>query len=622
MNEAKKEIQAWRRIVWCFVLAVICALAPLVSVPSTSYAAARVEDIDTSSAALLNTVENDKQQMATPQVGLAPNSDCTVSQAEDASIDLSKQSDAASDKESQKLGTQIVADQAPDGPSIEAASSEPKVIYKTHVQNYGWQEPVSDGAEAGTVGQSLRLEGVKVDLSGGDYSGNILYKTQIENNGWESDWKSNNEMSGTEGQALRLETIRIELSGDIASHYSVWYRVHVQDYGWLDWACDGADAGTVGLGKRLEAIQIKLVAQGAAAPGKTVQPNVEPFVGCTAHVENVGWQGEVYDGATAGSEGQSQRLEALQVRFVQNNALRAVDPDSLAALGDIYYAVHVQNIGWQNEVANGEIAGTTGESLRIEALKMRMTGNVAANYDLYYRVHVENQGWMGWAKDDNPVGTTGMSLRVEALQVMLVQKGSPAPGSESNSFIDGGAIMGQSMTSVDQMARFFNANASYPSDVYSSKGAPSSRDFCQILYDEAASEGVRAEVVFSQSVLETGWLSFGGAVSASQCNFAGIGAVDSDASASSYIYENVRMGLRAQIQHLKAYASTEALNNPIVHATSVRKGYIEDGSRYQVVGDSYGFGCAPTVSQLSEKWASSSVYGDNIMAVMTSLLAA
>jgi len=142
------------------------------------------------------------------------------------------------------------------------------VSYRTHVQNFGWQNYVADGAMSGTAGQSLRLEGINIRLSGGLPSGDIYYATHVQDIGW-MDWAKNGEMSGTEGQSKRLEAIAIELDGDIADQYDIYYRVHAQDVGWMGWAKNGDPAGTAGFGRRLEGIQIVLVAKGAPAPGDT-----------------------------------------------------------------------------------------------------------------------------------------------------------------------------------------------------------------------------------------------------------------------------------------------------------------------------------------------------------------
>ena len=151
--------------------------------------------------------------------------------------------------------------------------SAPNVNYKTHVQSYGWQNFVSNGATSGTVGKSKRLEGIEINLSGLRDAGGIEYKTHVQKIGWQ-DYVSNGKLSGTSGKALRLEAICIRLTGDVAKKYDVYYRVHAQKYGWLDWAKNGDPAGTSGKGLRLEGIQIIAVEKGSKAPGNTSKPYI------------------------------------------------------------------------------------------------------------------------------------------------------------------------------------------------------------------------------------------------------------------------------------------------------------------------------------------------------------
>lgn len=133
--------------------------------------------------------------------------------------------------------------------------------------------------------------------------------------------------------------------------------------------------------------------------------------------------------------------------------------------------------------------------------------------------------------------------------------------SEGYATVKGTAIMGSGSTTVDQMVAYYNANAKYP-DFYANTDAPTIRDFCQIYYDECAAEGVKAEVAFCQAMNETGFLKYGGQVDISQFNFAGIGSTDDGAAGATF--ENVRTGVRAQVQHLKAYATTDSLNGECV----------------------------------------------------------
>lgn len=138
--------------------------------------------------------------------------------------------------------------------------------YSSHVQTYGWQPTVYDGAVSGTEGQAKRLEGIKISLASNPDQNQIRYKTHVQTYGWQ-DWVTGGNVSGTSGESKRLEAICIELTDKMANNYDVYYRVHAQTYGWLGWAKNGEPAGTEGQSKRLEAIEIVLVDKGGNPPG-------------------------------------------------------------------------------------------------------------------------------------------------------------------------------------------------------------------------------------------------------------------------------------------------------------------------------------------------------------------
>ena len=124
-------------------------------------------------------------------------------------------------------------------------------------------------------------------------------------------------------------------------------------------------------------------------------------------------------------------------------------------------------------------------------------------------------------------------------------------------------IMGESSTTVAKMVSWFEARGGvYPKKTYSKYGASTLKEFCKIVYDEAKAEGVKAEVLFAQICKETGFLRFGGDVKKEQCNFGGIGATGGGAKGATF--PDVRTGIRAQVQHLKAYGSDEPLKKECV----------------------------------------------------------
>ena len=180
-------------------------------------------------------------------------------------------------------------------------------------------------------------------------------------------------------------------------------------------------------------------------------------------------------------------------------------------------------------------------------------------------------------------------------------------------------IMGTSQTTVAQMVRYYNSNAS-GYDTFKAKyngkyngvlakgGASTINQFAQIFYEEATAEGVRAEVAFTQCMKETGFLKYGGDVLPNQYNFAGIGATGAVHGAS---FSNVRMGIRAQIQHLKAYGSLDGLTNPCVDPrfNLVKRGSAQYVEWLGIKENPNGYG-----------WATSKSYGHDIVSMVNVLL--
>jgi uncharacterized protein YjdB/GH25 family lysozyme M1 (1,4-beta-N-acetylmuramidase) len=446
----------------------------------------------------------------------------------------------------------------------ESQSSGVGVTYRTQVQNLGWQPYVSDGSEAGTDGQSLRVEAFNMNLVNAPAGASIQYDAYVQNIGWQN-FVQDGAQAGTVGQGLRVEAFKIKLLN--MPTYSVQYQAYVQGIGWQDSVQDGAEAGTESQGLRVEAMRIQIVprinvtsislnkssdtlanagdtdtlttsitpsnatdkninwtssnngvvtvdntgkitgvnagnatitavsedgSQTATCsvtvmssninvssislnkttdvlnPGTsdtlsaTINPSnatnknvnwtssntavvavdntgkttgiaagsatitaltqdgskvatcvvtvVNPLpigVSYTTQVQHLGWMPSVLDGAEAGTEGQSLRVEAIKINLV--NAQKGAS---------IQYQAHVQSIGWQPLVSNGAQAGTVGKSLRIEALKITLVG--MPGYSVQYRTYVQNIGWQAWVADGAQAGTTGESLRVEAVEIRVV----------------------------------------------------------------------------------------------------------------------------------------------------------------------------------------------------------
>lgn len=288
---------------------------------------------------------------------------------------------------------------------------ENSISYSLHVQDIGWMEEVSNGESGGTIGKSKRVEAIRIHLTNQKISGGVEYTSYV-NGRWQP-YVEDGAVTGTTGKSFRLEALKVRLTGEMDQQYDVYYRVHAQDYGWLGWASNGAESGTTNLNKRLEAIQIRLVPKGEPAPGNTKRPFIAGEIGITysAHVQNIGWQEWKLNGERAGTSGKSLRLEAIKIALT-NSGMK----------GDVEYRTHMQNIGWKPWVSGGKVSGQTGKGLRMEAVQIRLTDELADNYNVIYRAHVQNIGWQEWVSNGQKAGTSGKSLRVEGIEIRLERK--------------------------------------------------------------------------------------------------------------------------------------------------------------------------------------------------------
>lgn len=134
------------------------------------------------------------------------------------------------------------------GPATAAATPR-SVGYSAYVQGRGWMPAVSNGATAGTVGRSLRVEAFKI-------SGiTLTYRAHVQKIGWQA-WVRSGAVAGTVGRSLRVEAMQVK---SLDPQWRVEYRANVQGAGWQRWVSDGATAGTTGRALRLEAMQVRLI---------------------------------------------------------------------------------------------------------------------------------------------------------------------------------------------------------------------------------------------------------------------------------------------------------------------------------------------------------------------------
>ncbi|MDR1507663.1 MAG: glucosaminidase domain-containing protein [Treponema sp.] len=124
------------------------------------------------------------------------------------------------------------------------------------------------------------------------------------------------------------------------------------------------------------------------------------------------------------------------------------------------------------------------------------------------------------------------------------------------------------------------------------------RELAVYYVEEAESEGVNHDIAFAQMCLETGFLRYGGLVSAEMNNFCGLGSTGPGMPGEKF--PTARMGVRAHIQHLKAYATDTPLKNDLVDP---RRQWVRKGS-------------APVLGNLSGTWAADTLYAGKIGAIL------
>ena len=184
----------------------------------------------------------------------------------------------------------------------------------------------------------------------------------------------------------------------------------------------GGDPGGVGT-NRTEADDVRKISVVEALPQIIVTPYETQLseidssriedVALAGHVQGIGWQGMKYGNELVGSTGQSLRLEAIKGVITQ---------DLWNIGGKLEYMAHLQGVGDTDWIGDFNICGSVGESRRIEGAAFRLTDKLPELYDVLYRGHLEGIGNTRWYKNGEFIDTKSESRRLEGIQVILVRK--------------------------------------------------------------------------------------------------------------------------------------------------------------------------------------------------------
>jgi len=314
---------------------------------------------------------------------------------------------------SSQHATALMTAQADDQNELITSSSpvftDISVKTRALVQNKGWQKKwANSGKTAGTT-TKRGLRAIRIKLSGlsSGVTGSVCYKAYDMGKGWGAT-KTNGKSTGR--TSVPVQAVKIWLTGDVSAHYDVLYRVYIKGFGWQPWTKNRAKAGVVRNGIYVSALQVMLSPKTADAMGASDRVGVR----YEARLAGSGWRPWVGSGGTAG--------KAVDGKVVDGFVLNL---NSAGIGGNVSYRAYVQGSQWSRWKTSGKTVGKAGS--RIEALQIKLTGEIASQYDIYYRAYVSGYRWLGWAKNGGSVGSTGLNLPISAVQVVMISKGTIGP---------------------------------------------------------------------------------------------------------------------------------------------------------------------------------------------------
>ena len=312
----------------------------------------------------------------------------------------------------------ILASLGAGGISLNAQEPEVELIYTSHVQKKGWLRTVAGGKVTGLVGKGLRIEALSVGLKGQGTTGAVNYSVYVSGMGWtpyvksalgsknENNLRLSGNYAGSVGKKQRIENVRMYLTGAVSKNYSIYYRVYVSGRGWTPWTANNSSCAASD--ELIECVQARLVKK--AAVTLTIGAYVGGHGWCDARVVTAGNTASGYMG-----------IKGMQLQSV------AVRLDNGGIGGDISFATYKRGSGWSADAVTGDVSGTPGQVMPIEAVRFALTGNISNFFNVYYRAFVTGYGWSAWAANGDAAGAIGIGQRVEAYQIYLKEKGTKEP---------------------------------------------------------------------------------------------------------------------------------------------------------------------------------------------------
>nr|WP_317283746.1 C39 family peptidase [uncultured Sellimonas sp.] len=323
-----------------------------------------------------------------------------------------------------------------------AEERDPALIYQFYCGGQWMEKDTSVTSEEEQNDQMLQA--LKINTKNEDEKNTVLYRVKLQNQDWQ-DWTLEGKIAGDQKGTAGIEAVEIKLQGEWTNSRSVRYRVCIPGKGWQDYVENGQTAGLENSEETICGLEILLEEETEdteqikeeekteeilpSVPLEQAEVISNAGVSYTAKIQNRPEQNPSRDGAVSGEPGSSLALEGISIRLNQEGENKIP--------GSIQYRTHIQNIGWTEWKEDGEYSGTIGKALRMEAMEVKLTGEIAVSYDVYYSVYVQNKGWLGWAKNGQSAGTQELARRLEAVKICFVKKGQQAPGENTGYFLKG-----------------------------------------------------------------------------------------------------------------------------------------------------------------------------------------
>ena len=228
---------------------------------------------------------------------------------------------------------------------------EGSLKYSVYVQSKGWQDFKTAGNDAGMINKALRIEALKMELTGelaSKYT--IEYEVLLEKNGSSQGFVSDGAVAGSIGEPKKIEEIKIRMvPAGGGKSTNVNYRVHRDGSGWgSKWVKNGTLSGAAGKAKQIDSIELILTGN-----------QYKGGIAYRSYIQNKDWEKKwSSNGATSGTQG--KRTTAVAIKLTGD----------VADHYDVYYRVYVQEFGWLDWAMNGAASGVTGLSYRLEALQV------------------------------------------------------------------------------------------------------------------------------------------------------------------------------------------------------------------------------------------------------------